>query len=71
MSEDAKKIMEILYDERRTEMQCREASLEILKKIRNPIKRISAKRALTMFTTHIAALTFAIIRIEKELKLRD
>lgn len=71
MDENVKKIMAILNDEIIKEEKCYKITLEDLKKIRNPIKRFRAKRALNMFMHHKAALIFAFLRIEDELHLKD
>lgn len=64
----ADKIMLILNDEYVKEVACYNKALEIMKKTRNPIKKIKCKRSLDMFSSRVAALRYAIIRIGKEVK---
>lgn len=71
MDENVRKIMAILNDELEKEIKCKQIALSDMKRIRNPIKKLKAKRAVEMFVNHVGALKFAIIRIERELKLKN
>lgn len=68
MENKADKIMAILDYELKMELSCYKRSLEAMEKTRNPIKKRKLKKALDMFGAHVAALSYAISRINKEIE---
>lgn len=68
MDNKADKIMAILSNELKMELSCYKRSLEAMEKTRNPIKKIKHKKAADMFSAHVAALRYAIIRINEEIE---
>lgn len=68
MDNKAEKIMAILNNELEMELRCYKRSLEAMEKTRNPIKKIKHKQAVKMFGAHVAELSYAITRINKEIE---
>lgn len=68
MNDKADKIMAVLNNELKMELACYNRSLEAYKKTYNPIKKLKHKKGLDMFSAHAAALSYAISRINKEIK---
>lgn len=68
MENKADKIMAVLDYELKMELSCYKRSLEAMEKTRNPIKKRKHKKALDMFGAHVAALSYAISRINKEIE---
>ena len=68
MDNNFNSIMVILTDEVDKELEAYSQCRKLMNKTYNPIKRIKLKRAMEMFSSHVAALRFAIIRINKEVK---
>lgn len=66
MSELTKsKVMTILDDERRSEVECAMAVRELRRKTLNPVKRFRYKQAYDMFMSHAFGIQLAMYRIEK------
>lgn len=68
MKNKADKIMAILNNELEMELSCYERSLEAMEKTHNPIRKRRHKKAVEMFAAHVAALRYAIVRINKEIE---
>jgi len=67
MSNVKEKVLAILNQELEMEIRCYVRQKEAILKARNPIKKFKLKKGLYMFESHIAALKFAILRIDKEI----
>lgn len=64
----AERIMAILEYELDMELKCYHRQLEAIRNTHNPIKKMKLKKGLQMFEHHVAALKYAIIHINQDIK---